>query len=169
MPKAWRHDEGAVARKPHVLHDRKRLSFLENRVRGCAFSASRERASCVMSADSVTTILIVEDEALVRTLLADELRDQGAQVLEAGDAVEALDLLTRSGPIDLVFSDIHMPGEFDGLELAMRIQAQFPDVLVMLTSGHRGHEIKGGRINFIQKPYDIAKTVQTILGAAQRG
>lgn len=121
-----------------------------------------------MPAASVITVLLVEDEALVRTLLAEELREQGAAVLEAGDAVEAMALLGEAGPVDLVFSDIHMPGEFDGLELALRVQAQFPDVLVMLTSGHRGHEIKGERIGFIQKPYDLRKTVDTILGSVHR-
>ena len=64
------------------------------------------------------TILIVEDEALVRVIGSDALEDAGYDVLEAASADEALRLLDANDDVRLLFTDIRMPGKLDGLQLA---------------------------------------------------
>ena len=83
-------------------------------------------------------ILIVEDEVLIRSLLADELREAGLAVIEAGRANEALSYLESVGPVDLVFTDVQMPGSLNGQELARHLRNVFPLIPVILTSGNIG-------------------------------
>lgn len=83
-----------------------------------------------------STILVVEDDPLIRFAMADYLRDCGYQVVEAVNGDEAKSLLDAPEPlIDLVFSDVHMPGTTDGFALARWVRAAYPDVAVILTSG----------------------------------
>jgi CheY-like chemotaxis protein len=89
--------------------------------RGCAAS------SC--------TILVVDDDALLRMVVADDLDDRGFRVLEAANGVEAVAMLTETETaIDIVFSDIQMPG-LDGLGLARWVVKNRPAVQVVLASG----------------------------------
>lgn len=82
-------------------------------------------------------ILVVDDEVLIRFALADYLRECGYSVLEAANAAEALELLQANiGAIDLVFSDVQMPGDMDGFGLAQWVRANRPGVPVILTSGN---------------------------------
>src|ERR1700759_156180 len=81
------------------------------------------------------TILVVEDEVLVRMNIADHLREQGFIVLEAATADEARSVLLAGVQIDLVFSDIMMPGPLDGAGLADWLVAHNPDVPIILASG----------------------------------
>jgi CheY-like chemotaxis protein len=82
-------------------------------------------------------ILVVEDELLVRMAIADELRDAGYTVIEAGNADEALSVLRTSSPIDLIASDIDMPlGSINGLELGALVQKQWPEVKFLVVSSH---------------------------------
>lgn len=64
-------------------------------------------------------VLIVEDEVLIRAPLAEHLREAGFNVIEANTADEAWSCLQTGMPVDLVFSDIRMPGSMDGLELVV--------------------------------------------------
>jgi CheY-like chemotaxis protein len=64
------------------------------------------------------TVLLVEDEVLIRLMLAEELRSHGVQVLEASNAEEALTVLESSLPVHVLFTDIRMPGAMDGVALA---------------------------------------------------
>jgi CheY-like chemotaxis protein len=80
------------------------------------------------------TVLVVEDEVFVRIVIADYLRQCGYKVLEAANADEALVLLQHSEiAIDVVFSDIEMPGSTGGFELAKWIRERRPDIDVILT------------------------------------
>jgi CheY-like chemotaxis protein len=81
------------------------------------------------------TLLVVEDEILIRLATADYLRENGYRVLEASNASEALSVFAAGEPIELVFSDINMPGRMSGNGLADWIRQQFPDVKVLLTGG----------------------------------
>jgi DNA-binding NtrC family response regulator len=81
------------------------------------------------------TIMVVEDEILIRLSTADFLRENGFRVLEASNASEALSVFAAGEPIELVFSDINMPGRMSGNGLADWINQQFPDVKVLLTAG----------------------------------
>ena len=73
-------------------------------------------------ADQVQTILVVEDEALLRITLVDHLRSVGYRVAEAGTAEEAVRVLLSSSNIDLVFSDVELPGAMGGFALAVWIR-----------------------------------------------
>ena len=80
-------------------------------------------------------VLVVEDEPLVRMVAADALADGGIMAWEAGDAGEALEVLERRPAIGVVFTDVNMPGEMDGLGLAHEVSASRPDVKIIVTTG----------------------------------
>lgn len=110
----------------------------------------------------VSTILVVEDEILTRMATADHLRDCGFRVLEASDAEEARTLLKAAEPIELVFSDINMPG-MNGLALASWIAREFPDVKIVLTSGDNTNAATAGvTAIYLEKPYDLITLGQLI-------
>lgn len=78
-------------------------------------------------------ILVVEDEILIRMVIADYLRDCGYKVIEAGSGDEALVLLQKKDiSIDIVFSDIEMPGETDGFALSQWLRQHRPETQVLL-------------------------------------
>lgn len=113
------------------------------------------------------SVLVVEDEFLLRVLLADELRAHGFTVLEAANAEEALDLLDRGAQVALLLTDIRMPGAFDGAELVRRVRALYPHLMIAVTSAHcPEHEIGSEVDDFFPKPYDapkLARQVRAIL------
>jgi len=129
------------------------------------------------------TVLVVEDEVLIRLAIADYLRACGWRVLEAGSAEEAIRvLLATDVAVDVVFSDVQMPGAMDGFGLAQWIRANRPDVRVLLTSGappamaagagELCEDGPGGGRALLRKPYDHRKVVRRIaalLGRAARG
>ena len=83
--------------------------------------------------DDRDTILVVEDEILIRMVIADYLRDCGYRVFEASSADEAVVLLQRPDiVIDIVFSDVEMPGSMDGFALARWIRQHRPETGVVL-------------------------------------
>jgi CheY-like chemotaxis protein len=81
------------------------------------------------------SILVVEDEALVRMVAVDALIDCGLRPIEAADAGEALSLLDEHPEIALIFTDINMPGEMDGLAFARCVVERRPGVGLIVTSG----------------------------------
>jgi DNA-binding NtrC family response regulator len=81
------------------------------------------------------TILVVEDELLIRLHVADTFRDRGFQVIEAADAAAALSILKAGISVDAVFSDVSLPGEVDGFALARWIRNHRRGLPVVLTSG----------------------------------
>ena len=81
-------------------------------------------------------VLVVEDEFLIRTMVSDALRDAGLAVIEAIDADEAMRVLQSGVAIDLMFTDVRMPGSMDGLTLLKNCTQLFPDLPVIMTSGH---------------------------------
>jgi CheY-like chemotaxis protein len=88
-----------------------------------------------MSESSAPVILVVEDEVFIRFDAADFLRDGGFEVIEAGCGDEALRVLESGARVDLVFTDIQMPGAMNGLDLAGHVYAHRPGLPVILTSG----------------------------------
>ena len=81
------------------------------------------------------SILVVEDNEAVREFSSDTLRDYGFNVLEAGDASEALRILESRAPVDLLFTDIGLPG-LNGGELVSTVQRKYPTIRVLFTSGY---------------------------------
>ena len=104
----------------------------------------------------ISTILVVEDEPLTRMYGVDILEDAGFAVIEAGDADEALDILSTGTPVQLVFSDVDMPGSMDGLEFAWAVHRRWPCIHLLLTSGH--HRLENEQMPrsglFLPKPWD---------------
>jgi two-component system, response regulator PdtaR len=107
------------------------------------------------------TILVVEDNALVRLVAVEFLEDSGFKVVEADSADGAIDLLTCNGPIDAVFSDVQMPGTMDGVELAHWISREMPDVKVLLTSGNAPTQ---AGMPILPKPYDLPSVARRLKG-----
>ena len=98
------------------------------------------------------TVLVVEDDFLVRECAVEALSSCGFNVLDAGTAPDAFQLLERSH-VDVVFTDVNMPGDFDGLGLARRVRRRWPGIAIVITSG-RGRPdrcVDGAR--FLPKPY----------------
>jgi CheY-like chemotaxis protein len=112
------------------------------------------------------TILIVEDEILVRLAVADYLRKCGYRVLEASNAAEAQTVFAAREPIEIVFSDVNMPGEMNGFALVSWIRQHYPDVKVILTSGavtmakHAADACEDGP--FLENPYSYEALVRHI-------
>jgi DNA-binding NtrC family response regulator len=104
------------------------------------------------------TVLVVEDELIIRLGVASYLRSCGYRVLEAGDAHQARAMLEADDQIDIVFSDVQMRGILGGFALARWVHQHRPHIGVILTSGIAGaHEVahdlcEGGA--FMEKPYD---------------
>lgn len=105
-------------------------------------------------------VLIVEDEALLRMALADSLTDSGFLTLEAGDAHEAIGILQKVAQIEVVLTDVQMPGTINGFGLAKWIRENRPGLPVFVASGYSGKfdiatELCAGE-QFLTKPYDAS-------------
>jgi PAS domain S-box-containing protein len=118
------------------------------------------------------TLLIVEDDELVRTTLADTLIDLGYRLIEADDADAALALLDNGIGADVVLTDLSMPGSMDGLEFAAVTRHRFPKLPVILTTGHTGvlssRALPPG-VKLVSKPYSFAGIASAIRQALAEG
>lgn len=103
-------------------------------------------------------VMIAEDEPLVRMALTEHLSDCGFEVISCSSGQEARVIFLSGRIIDLLFSDINMPGPRDGLELALWVGANYPSTQVVLTSGvgtvlTAAREACSNVRHFINKPY----------------
>jgi CheY-like chemotaxis protein len=119
----------------------------------------------LMKPDSKTPIVLVaEDEILVRQLSVCELEDAGYRVIEAGCARQALAIFETGVAVDVLFTDVNMPGEIDGMGLARLVHRRWPDVGLMVTSGRA--DITDDELpdagRFIRKPYLLSKMSQMV-------
>jgi len=112
------------------------------------------------------TVLVVDDEVLVRIVIAEYLRDCGYRVLEAGSADDAIAVLGSKLKVDIVFADLELPGPSSGLELARWVRRRHPDVRVIVTSGVSSSAELAGELCEagppIAKPYESDAVVQRI-------
>ncbi|MFN7135492.1 MAG: response regulator, partial [Myxococcales bacterium] len=117
------------------------------------------------------TILVVEDDAEVRRTVVDMLKDLGYRVLTAADGQSALVVIESGVPIDLLFTDVVMPGPVRSPELARRARGFLPQLEVLFTSGYTENAIvHGGRLDpgvaLLSKPYrreDLARKIRHLL------
>jgi CheY-like chemotaxis protein len=109
-----------------------------------------------------STILVVEDEVLLRMVIADNLRNSGYTVLEASNADEALEVLRHSSGVTVVFTDIRMPGSMDGTKFAGFVRSEYPVLKIVLTSGDLAALDGAEHDGFFLKPYDGGKVIQHI-------
>jgi PAS domain S-box-containing protein len=119
------------------------------------------------------TVLIVEDDALVRSYVATQLESLGYATLAVGSGSEALALLDRGVAFDVLFTDIVMPGSMNGRELADAVTRRRPGTPVLYTSGYPEHAVdEHGRLDpgvtLLNKPYrkaDLAHAMRKVLGS----
>jgi CheY-like chemotaxis protein len=115
-------------------------------------------------------VLIVEDNAALRRLAARQLGELGYRVREAENAQEALDAVALDPAVDVLFTDVVMPGGMDGHELAARVTQRWPHIAALLTSGFPGRMI-GGRekrhgAQLLNKPYrrdQLARALREVI------
>src|ERR1700753_2150732 len=100
-------------------------------------------------------VLVVEDEALVRLNARDHIEAAGFKVEEADNADEAIRILEANPDIELVFTDVDMPGSMDGMKLAHYVRTRWPPVKIIVTSGLTHvtpDQLPQGSV-FLSKPY----------------
>lgn len=115
------------------------------------------------------TVLVVDDEPLIRMSLADCLADEGYAVLEAANVLEAVAVLGRHR-IDALITDVDMPGALNGFDLMRLVNSYSAGVAVIVTSGgHTAAEIEKEHVGFLAKPYsfetilmELASRISTI-------
>jgi CheY-like chemotaxis protein len=122
------------------------------------------------------TILVVEDDELVRTYVIAQLQSLGYATVAAASGPEALVLVEQGPKFDLLFTDVIMPGGMNGRELAEEVTRRRPWVRVLYTSGYTENAVvHHGRLEagtaLLNKPYrktDLAQKIREVLGAASR-
>ena len=103
------------------------------------------------------SVLLVEDEVLVSRLIADRLSERGFAVHEAASGEEAMHVLDSGERVDVLFTDVNLPGGMDGGQLARKARQQRPELPVVYTSGRVSYGEIGPlvpRSIFLAKPYD---------------
>jgi CheY-like chemotaxis protein len=108
------------------------------------------------------SILVVEDEILVRWALAEDLRSAGVDVIECATADEAITVLRSGASVDVIISDVRMPGSMDGIELAGLVRNEYPSIKVFLVSGHLSSLDGVVHDGFFQKPYQAHQIIAAI-------
>jgi CheY-like chemotaxis protein len=113
---------------------------------------------------SETTVLIVEDEPLIRMLAVDMIESSGYKVIECGNATVALQILGNRNDIHIVFTDIDMPNGMNGILLASEIRNLWPSIHLVITSGRHIEKdvILPPDSMFISKPYWVEDVVAAI-------
>jgi DNA-binding NtrC family response regulator len=108
---------------------------------------------------------------MTRKVLGRTLRDHGFTVMAANNADAAKAVLDAGNEVDLIFSDVRLPGAMNGVELARYVQSRYPGLPVILTSADVGSEVRAVSTHFVPKPYrilEVAKLISATLGLAGR-
>lgn len=117
------------------------------------------------------TILIVEDNPKVRKLSIERIRDLGYAALHAEDGDQAYAMLLDGAQVDLIFTDLVMPGDLNGYDLATKVCEEFPTIKLLLTSGYASDVVttsmaNGPTFDILHKPYrqsDLARRLYALL------
>lgn len=118
-------------------------------------------------------ILVVDDDVLVRSVTLRRLASLGYRTLEASSGSEALGLLSKGAAVDLLLTDVMMPGDVNGVELARHAQRLQPAIKVLFASGHSDEAVLqdqagGNAVHLIVKPYskaELADKIREVLGS----
>jgi CheY-like chemotaxis protein len=113
-------------------------------------------------------VLVVEDEPLLRLMAIDLVEKIGFEAIEAADADEAVLILEARTDIQIVFTDIDMPGSMDGMMLAAAVRDRWPPIEIVIVSGHSrpADSELPDRSVFFSKPYDPSVVTATLLRMA---
>jgi two-component system, response regulator PdtaR len=110
-----------------------------------------------ISTSSRLVVLVVEDDFLLRTNAAEMVADAGFDVVEAGNADEAIAILEARPDVHVAFTDIQMAGSMDGLKLAHIVRGRWPPIKIIATSGNhvfKDSDLPEGGV-FLPKPYSF--------------
>jgi CheY-like chemotaxis protein len=107
-------------------------------------------------------VLVVEDEPLIRLLVIEILSEAGFEVLEAQDPAEALTVLKSDEQIDVLLTDVRMPGCMDGFQLAEIAKRRRPKLGVIVTSGYIARGDVPSGTNFLHKPFSASDLVKRV-------
>ena len=124
------------------------------------------------SANGHETILVVEDDEDVLVVAAESLRELGYQVVTAGNAAQALEILRGDQAVELLLSDVIMPGGMNGVQLTVEARRIRPELKVLLTSGYTAAALSlehglPDNMNVVEKPYrreDLARKLRLVIG-----
>jgi two-component system, response regulator PdtaR len=107
----------------------------------------------------VTTVVVVEDEILIRIAICEDLAAEGYEVLTADNADQAIEILESRNDITTIFTDIEMPGSMNGLKLAAAVRDRWPPVNIVITTGkvRPPDDQMPTNSRFVAKPYQKAK------------
>jgi DNA-binding NtrC family response regulator len=122
------------------------------------------------SVDARPVVLVVEDEFSLRWPASEYLRDSGYRVVEAASVDEAIMVFASHTRVDVVFSDINLQGELNGIALSKWLHEHRPDVPMLMTSGHKPPQSMstGAKRLFVAKPYVLAEVDQLIKSVLPR-
>jgi CheY-like chemotaxis protein len=110
-------------------------------------------------------ILVVDDEEDILRFIADALSELGAEVVTAVNGDIALVILRSGVPVDLLFTDIVMPGTIDGISLAEQAKQLHPTLKILYSTGHAGIKSRGDRPlhgDILRKPYRVAELIERV-------
>jgi two-component system, response regulator PdtaR len=127
-------DVGLLSKKAKLEADGYRLS--PGPASGTALDCIRWEWMSGTEANARPIAIVVDDEALLRMYASDLFEEEGFAVLAAADADATLNILEARPDVRLLFTDIQMPGGCDGMDLARKVHARWPNVLLVITSGN---------------------------------
>ncbi len=111
-------------------------------------------------------VLVVEDDFIIRRLLAEELAEAGMDVVESGTGDTAIDLLRHGTAVDVLITDVEMPGQIDGIGVGRFVRENFPNAAIIYVTGQPDRmkpvDRRGGRDIVLAKPYQIADVLSAI-------
>ena len=132
-----------------------------------AIAGEGDPLAAMSRASRPATILIVEDDPDVRRTSIAMLQELGHQILIARNAAEGLALLQAGNPIDILFTDVVMPGGMSGVELANQALARSPALKVLITTGYPGHaELLRSDFAVLPKPFtrlDLERLIRSLI------
>lgn len=104
---------------------------------------------------STRSILLVEDEPLIRLVLAEALIDEGYHVSMASNVLEAIGVIGRNPAFDFLITDVDMPGGLSGIDLAAMVASHAPSTAITVTSGRAVADCLADDWTFIPKPFGV--------------
>lgn len=118
-----------------------------------------------MRDDGTIKVLVVEDEPILKMTAMDILEEAGFLVEGASDGREAMEIIQSTPDLHVLFTDVHMPGDMNGLMLARLVSREYPEMGLIIVSGRvapQSREMPEGAV-FVQKPYESKEIVSKIL------